>query len=450
MGIVDSAMAGLRSALAGGDTDDDSTDQVARKLRGIMPNPDIMSRFGMGSGQPGSNAISSPARSAPSNASDNTYAPGTAPATPAAATPGFGKAMNPPTYTAPDPAQRAALVQKRDALARPLNPNDPQYKPSFGRKLAGIGAAFGIGFAGKPQVGMEVGGDIIRSKYNQAEKVRTADYASAEKDLSDYDTSRSQTLADFKAQHESFQDTLEANKPGTQLFGDEQNNPYYMTPSGRKIPAYNKKEDAAPLGPPTTIESGAAREIAAGTPDGPFNKKLDKERKFSKPDRQPTELETWIAAFRRDNGREPTADEIAQRKAKTRGTPTDFSKVELEKKKALLAAEDRYNKDVEDGNPNAEKRLNQAKQLAQETYLQQIRELGGSVAGDQPESAPAGKTVPGKTVPGKTGQQAAQNKTPVQALKGHKVGDVVTLKGGKRVKIKQLYSDGTFEHEPAS
>ena len=45
---------------------------------------------------------------------------------------------------------------------------------------------------------------------------------------------------------------------------------------------------------------------------------------------------------------------------------------------------------------------------------------------------------------------ASAEHKPVYSIGGYKKGDVVTLKGGKKVKIIQMYADGNFDYEPAT
>jgi hypothetical protein len=60
-------------------------------------------------------------------------------------------------------------------------------------------------------------------------------------------------------------------------------------------------------------------------------------------------------------------------------------------------------------------------------------------------------------MPGKAAKPTAQpakpaaspEPKPVDSLGGYKAGDVVTLKSGQKVKIRQLFNDRSFEHEPA-
>ena len=49
----------------------------------------------------------------------------------------------------------------------------------------------------------------------------------------------------------------------------------------------------------------------------------------------------------------------------------------------------------------------------------------------------------------KTAPAASAEHKPVDSVGGYKKGDVVTLKGGKKVKITQMYADGKFDHEAA-
>ena len=57
--------------------------------------------------------------------------------------------------------------------------------------------------------------------------------------------------------------------------------------------------------------------------------------------------------------------------------------------------------------------------------------------------------TPEMTETNKTAPAASAEHKPVDSVGGYKKGDVVTLKGGKKVKITQMYADGKFDHEAA-
>jgi len=115
----------------------------------------------------------------------------------------------------------------------------------------------------------------------------------------------------------------------------------------------------------------------------------------------------WHSAFVRDNKREPTADEIRDRKAKTRGSPQEFANVEAKKQQALSAAEGGYRKALgqaltDDDKKDALDDLNEAKTRAQSAYEQEIRSLGGDAgAGTSPTAVTSASSSPGpvKTPP---------------------------------------------------
>jgi hypothetical protein len=255
-----------------------------------------------------------------------------------------------------------------------------QYRMGTGARILGSIANFASGFGGKGPVAY-VGPGATNARYQQDEAQRQANLASDELQIKGQQGLDTENLKlEREAQRQAFEGiTGEARKTAAeaqqsradayQQLADTRQQLADLQ-SGKSSKVTQDANDRSALADQMGLKGNERRDyILTG--------KLPKD--FT--GRQPTELETWMQAFKRDNGRPPSADEIAMRKARTRGTPAQFSKVEGDKKSSLMKAEKQYREDKLAGDPDAEKNLNLAKQVAQESYEQQIQTLGGSVAG---------------------------------------------------------------------
>lgn len=139
-----------------------------------------------------------------------------------------------------------------------------------------------------------------------------------------------------------------------------------------------------------------------------------------------------------------------------RGTPGQFSGVEVKKQQALSKAHSAFNKALQElgtrptksdtdedrasqsawdlQHQDAINDLTEGQQQAQDAYEQEIISLGGSA--QHLDLASQGKARPG----------AAEK---VNELGGRKVGDVGVVRG-QRVKITNIYKNGKFDYEPVT
>jgi hypothetical protein len=277
--------------------------------------------------------------------------------------------------------QQAEYGKPIDRAAVDPATGKPKYRMGLGQRLLGAVADFGLGFSGSRNPGVYIGPGATNHRYDVDEATRQANLGNVntqikgqeQLDTENIKQEREATRQAYEGQvGAARQTTAEAQEKraesAQQLADTRQQLVDLQANKGSKISV--DSEDRSKLADQYGLKGNERRDyILTG--------KLPKD--FS--GRQPTELETWMQAFKRDNGRPPTADEIATRKARTRGTPAQFSKVEADKKSGLMKAEKQYREDKMAGDPDAEKNLNLAKQLAQESYEQQIRTLGGSAGG---------------------------------------------------------------------
>ena len=349
-------------------------------------------------------------------------------------------------------AKRAQLGTPTDRTAVDPKTGKPKYRMGIGQRLLGALGNFASGVTGGGPV-KYIGPGATNRAYDIAEQTRKANLANVDTQISDqeklaelnekaYANVYRQALAsgrigELEARADKYSNAIDPNS----IQQEAATGKWYGTSYGGERREVGAPKWAPENKPSTILDAagdrtkladqmgltGHARQLYIMT--GKTSEELRQPR-------QPTELEIWREQFRKDNGRLPTADEIANRRARTRGTPAQFARVEADKQKALRAAEKQYREDKAAGDPDADKNLELAKQLAQEGYERQIVELGGSAGGQTPATRPP---VAG----------AAQPRKPVQSIGGRKAGDVVNLKGKGRVRITQLFSDGTFKYDAA-
>jgi hypothetical protein len=311
--------------------------------------------------------------------------------------------------------QEAEYGKPLDRTAVDPSTGKPKYRMGTGSRILAAVADFGLGFSGSKAPPIYFGPGATNRRYDVDEATRQANLGNVKTQLGEQEkldeanrklwegagltAQREAKANELEAQGQKYQNAIDPNSIeqdkstgkwwGTSYGGQRQEvAPPRWAPENRPNKLADEGVERTQLANQMGLKGDARRDyILTG--------KLPKDMMGST--RQPTELETWMQAFKRDNGRNPTADEIAQRKARTRGTPVQFAKVEADKKRALLAAEKQFSTDRLMSDPDAEKNLNLAKQLAQESYEQQIRELGGmaGVANQSPnKGAPVTVTDP--------------------------------------------------------
>jgi len=317
-----------------------------------------------------------------------------------------GTRMPPPPPIGSANPNRAALLQQEAEYGKPLDraavdpaTGKPKYRMGWGERILGSLANFGTGFSGRGGPEIYVGPGATNRRYDIDEATRQANLGNVKTQLGEQEkldeenrklwegagltAQREAKANELEAQGQKYQNAIDPNSIdqdkttgkwwGTNYGGQRQEvAPPKWAPENRPNKIADEGVERSQLADKYGLTGNARRDYS-------LTGKLPKDMLGSQ--RQPTELENWMQAFKRDNGRDPSADEIAQRRARTRGTPAQFAKVEGDKKSSLLKAEKQYREDKLAGDPDAEKNLNLAKQVAQESYEQQIQTLGGSVAG---------------------------------------------------------------------
>jgi hypothetical protein len=343
-----------------------------------------------------------------------------------------GPASIPTPPTGSNNPQLADLAKKQATLSAPINPVDPathktkpEYRMGIGQRILGTIANAATGFEGRGGDAVRVGPGATNNRFAREEAQRQGELSGVNTQI------------------------------GTQQKMDTENERMYRDAIRQ---AYESQIGQARIGTSEAQKETAdvRQELAKfKTSQGPTNKVADEtaertevankmglkgeERKSyiltgklpgeGREPRQPTELDAWMSAFKRDNGRPPTADEIANRKANKPATRADFDKVEQRKTKALKDAEKAYNKAVEDipvndveGRKQALSELNEAKDAAQQGYVNEIQTLN--------DRAPSGQTAkPASAQSGKTAGSAAASKIdpknlPQQVMVGGKLRKV--------------------------
>jgi hypothetical protein len=300
---------------------------------------------------------------------------------------GVGNQMPPAAPVGSNNPNLTSLLKQQADYGKPLDraavdpaTGKPKYHMGIGQRLLGIAANFGAGVGGRGPVEY-IGPGATNHRYDVDEATRQANLANVGtqiKGQEHLDVENLKAEAELRKQAyegmtgEARKTAAEAQQSRADAYQQLADTRQQLADlqSGKSSKVTQDANDRSSLADQMGLKGNERRDyILTG--------KLPKD--FS--GRQPTELETWMQAFKRDNSRPPTADEIAMRKARTRGTPAQFSKVEGDKKSSLMKAEKQYRDDKIAGDPDAEKNLNLAKQVAQESYEQQIQTLGGSAAG---------------------------------------------------------------------
>lgn len=146
--------------------------------------------------------------------------------------------------------------------------------------------------------------------------------------------------------------------------------------------------------------------------------------------------------------------ELLDQREKGAGSKTTSVGIENKKAQALSKAKSQYDKETENaGNDpdlrkQADDNFKQAQQDAQDAYEAEIA-ANGETPTHQDTSTWRGTTPPAaKPGQAKAGPSATVTDT-VKTKATPKVGDVRSIKGGKKVRITKLFPDGTFNADPA-
>lgn len=235
------------------------------------------------------------------------------------------------------------LARQQGELGKPLDPSavDPQtgkpmYKMGTGQRILGTAANFLQGFGGKPFTPTYVGPGATNGRFARDESMRQGKLANVNTQIGTQeklDTENEKMYRDAIRQAyegqvgEARKDTAAAQGENAEtkrmLEASQAERNQAMADKANAVPSDQRTKDANAQG-----LTGQARK------DYILTGKLPKD--FASAGRQPTELEMWRDAFVRDNKRQPTADEIANRKSRT---DTKSDEITKDRDKALKDAE---------------------------------------------------------------------------------------------------------------
>lgn len=223
------------------------------------------------------------------------------------------------------------------------------------RKAADIAAAIGIGaFTANPLAGANVYNHMHSAPLRRAQETYDSGAAKA---TGEFDRSKQIESANVGEERvHSLEEKNRVQEERNKAYADKAESTFVagtetpdntsptgysaQTVSGKMKPFTPKQDRAIGYDPkvggfmmngaryvPKTIEEGASLEAGLSTQfpelkDGPYSQKWDKEKKnqapqthIHNPSAEETRYNDWKAAFARDNGREPTAEEIRTQKA---------------------------------------------------------------------------------------------------------------------------------------
>jgi hypothetical protein len=258
------------------------------------------------------------------------------------------RTMPPPDQIARPPVgvnsqRRLDLMAEESKLNKPTDPGtiDPstgkaKYRMGWGQRLLGALSNAATGFSGRGGPSVYVGPGATNWKYDREENLRGQRLAGVQSDLSEQEKlEASQERSYSDAVKQSYDAAMADARRQLGLAAEENaGTRASLADSQRQLNlARAGKLDASPSEQRAADADKYGLRGEART-DYILTGRLPKEMMGN--GRQPTELETWMTAFRRDNGREPSADEIANRRSRQ---SSKADQIEKDKDTALARAE---------------------------------------------------------------------------------------------------------------
>jgi len=342
------------------------------------------------------------------------------PAAKASDDPGINSPMPTPPDQSNSPVMGAYkrfqdLTQQREALQPPTRAD---YKPNWKDRLKGglIGGIVGLG--GGAALGTRVGSGITERKFNNAQSDYESKSGALDKAIENERGGFGAAEAVGKIPQQDFENKMKVRGEQRQESRDTANEQYKSDLNNvRQSIADQKHEDAM-----NKLDQ--------------LQKQLDQK---TGNDKDKLDLQRQLLELRRD------ALDAREGKAKSNTTSVN---IESKKAAALQKAKTQFDKEManapdEESKKQAQDNYSQAQQEAQDAYEAEIQANGGTAnhqdvstwqgkpAAAAPPAAKPGPSTP--PAPTKSGKQPP------------KVGDPVTLKGGKTGKVTKLYPDGTFD-----
>jgi hypothetical protein len=317
-------------------------------------------------------------------------------------------------------------LAKRAAFGPGPKPED--YKPSLGRKIGGtvLGALAGGlgGWARMPNAGAAGAGvadSIINSKFNDAQDTWNKGTSALDKQLEAERSGFGIAESAGKVPQEDFTNKFNLAKEGREQQQGAARIDSLESSSAQKDEQVKRLQDLIDH-PKTTAPKNADEALAQAY--------LEKD-----PQKRSQMMDMAKALHQQEIDRAKSS----RPEKEPKNTASTNVQIENRKAQALSKAKRQYDKDTQAAGNDPELRkqaddaFKEAQQDAQDAYENEIAAAGGS---PQHSDWPAGK---------KPAASAQSSQPEVGKKAPPKVGDIVTLKGGKQHKVSKVYADGSFD-----
>jgi hypothetical protein len=373
---------------------------------------------------------------------------------------------------APTNLRLGDLIQQRAHAGQPIDRNDPKYKMGTGMKVLGTVGNFLSGFGGSKREPTYVGSGATNARYARDESQQKKTLANLDTEIGSTEKLNTENESLFRdATRQAYdaqmgqarEDTAQARKgtAAAQLETAKVRQQAEADKASQREITYDPKTKRFQQGGktyvPKTIEEGASLEAANGI-KGRYSEMWGAERKNqSTPARQPTDLELWRDAFKRDNGREPNAQEIADRKYHPKSAASNSGRVsgaQKDKETELAQAEQQFKKDwnqaYKDGDTD-EATLNEIKARHEQNKARIQKAFDDRMTTLDPDGSlqQGGGAAPSKPAVQPTpAAQPSPSAAKPQGAPQRKVNDIVPTKKGM-MKITKILPNGQYEGVPA-
>jgi hypothetical protein len=349
---------------------------------------------------------------------------------------GMPELPTPPDYSNNPVSQAYSRYQDLEKRRAAVPLPDPQkLKPKWWERLAGAGVGFASGW-GNAEQGARLGGDVTNRRYNSAMRDYTHQTGALDKQLETERGGIGLAEAAGKIPQTVFENWMQRARLGTEQkvgqgridhaeaqaakLQDQIDNPKEATPKNADealVAAMNETDPGKKTAKMAIAQALHQQEIDRVLKARPPKADSDKPKPATS------------NQFREVDDRRKSADDKAEEdfgKAtkdidltaphNAKGTPEGGTSYTTDQ--AYAADKATYDREVA--------RLEQRKKQNEKAYYEDIRDLGGEAPGGPPRPVESAKDPYGTM---------------------RRAGDIVSLKNGKKVRIKQIYSNGHFDHD---
>jgi hypothetical protein len=240
--------------------------------------------------------------------------------------------------------QRAAIGNPTDPSAVDPTTGKPMYRLGVGGRVLGTAANFLQGFGKRPFTPTYVGPDATNARYDRDETMRQGKVTNLDAQIKGDEQLSSENEKLYRdALNQAYKAQLGEKDVALGKAAEENAATKRMLEASQaaRNQADADKKSATPSDQ-RTKDADAQGLTGQARKDYILTGKLPKD--FAGAGRAPSDLEMWHNAFVRDNKREPTADELSNRRVKT---DTKSDQIEKDKDTALAKAEEETKKHLD-------------------------------------------------------------------------------------------------------